>query len=65
MDHATIERRDITDRYLLGQQSKVEREAFEEHYFACPLSGTGRSPGSAIAGVGKRRCESVEIFTAR
>ena len=36
MDHETAVQIDATERYLLGQLSVADRDAFEEHYFMCP-----------------------------
>ncbi len=36
MDHAEAEQSQAVERYLLGELTGPEREAFEEHYFACP-----------------------------
>lgn len=36
MDHQEAVRLQAADRYLLGELSAAEREAFESHYFGCP-----------------------------
>jgi hypothetical protein len=35
MDHETLEREHVVDRYLLGQLPPAERASFEEHYLSC------------------------------
>lgn len=37
MDHETAVRLLATERYLLRQMDEQEQEAFEEHYFLCPV----------------------------
>src|SRR5262245_61991311 len=36
MDHETAVRISATERYLLGELTGEDRDAFEEHYFLCP-----------------------------
>src|SRR5271169_4023416 len=36
MDHAEADRAAAVERYLLGELTESEREAFEEHFFGCP-----------------------------
>lgn len=35
LDHAEMDEQQVVDRYLLGQLSTAEREAFEQHYLHC------------------------------
>src|SRR5436305_151061 len=35
MDHEVATKTHAVERYLLGEMPSVERDAFEEHYFAC------------------------------
>ncbi len=35
LDHLIATKRDIAERYILGELSPAEREKFEEHYFNC------------------------------
>jgi hypothetical protein len=35
LDHLKVTKRNIADRYVLGELSQVQREEFEEHYFEC------------------------------
>ena len=37
MDHQEIINANLLDRYLLGEMAEPERDAFEEHYFSCPV----------------------------
>ncbi|MCS6952021.1 MAG: zf-HC2 domain-containing protein [Bryobacterales bacterium] len=48
MDHAEAERTGAVDRYLLGELTEPEREAFEEHYFACPQCARDVLAGEAL-----------------
>jgi len=36
MDHAEAARTAAVEKYLLGELSETQREAFEEHFFCCP-----------------------------
>jgi hypothetical protein len=36
MDCERVRREDVAERYLAGRLEAAERDAFEEHYFACP-----------------------------
>jgi hypothetical protein len=36
MDHEVASTTHAVERYLLGEMPTTERDAFEEHYFACP-----------------------------
>ena len=35
LDHLIATKRNIAERYMLGELSPAEREKFEEHYFNC------------------------------
>ena len=35
LDHLKVTKRNVADRYVLGELSHVQREEFEEHYFEC------------------------------
>lgn len=48
MDHTEAERTGAVDRYLLGELTDAEREAFEEHYFACPQCAQEVLAGEAL-----------------
>jgi Putative zinc-finger len=37
MDHEAATRTAAVERYQLGEMSDQERDAFEEHYFSCPI----------------------------
>lgn len=36
MDCSLIVRNELAERYLLGDLSPAEQEAYEKHYFDCP-----------------------------
>lgn len=48
MDHTEAERTEAVERYLLGELTEAEREAFEEHYFACPQCAQEVLAGEAL-----------------
>jgi hypothetical protein len=35
LDHLKVIKRNVADRYVLGELSQAQREEFEEHYFEC------------------------------
>src|SRR5262245_50353928 len=35
LDHLKATKRNVADRYVLGELSQAQREEFEEHYFEC------------------------------
>jgi len=35
LDHLKATKRNVADRYVLGELSRAQREEFEEHYFEC------------------------------
>ena len=35
LDHLKATKRNVADRYVLGELSPAQREEFEEHYFEC------------------------------
>lgn len=37
MDHQDVKNAKLVERYLLGELADPERDAFEEHYFSCPV----------------------------
>ncbi len=49
MDHEVAHKTQAVERYLLGEMPLEEREAFEEHYFACEDCAEGVRVGSAMA----------------
>ncbi len=58
MDHTEAEQSQAVERYLLGELTGPEREAFEEHYFACPKCAQEVLAGETLgAGVRAVRAE--------
>jgi anti-sigma factor RsiW len=49
MEHQEATRTQASSRYLLGELSATEREAFEEHYFSCPLCAEEVRLGASLA----------------
>jgi len=54
MDHNVAQKTQAVERYLLGEMPLEEREAFEEHYFACTDCAADVRAGSAMASDFKR-----------
>src|SRR3954454_18234279 len=48
MDHEVASTTHAVERYLLGEMPSPERDAFEEHYFACMECAEGIRSGSAM-----------------
>ena len=49
MDHEIATRSQAADRYVLGEMSERERDAFEEHFFSCELCADEVRATSAFA----------------
>ena len=69
MDHAEATRRLAVEQYLLGELSEAEREAFEEHFFACEECAEALDTSAALTANAKavfreqaafRRAEQAE-----
>ena len=37
MDHESVLKTQVVERYFLGELSQAERDAFEDHYFSCEI----------------------------
>jgi hypothetical protein len=48
MDHDVAHKTQAVERYLLGEMPLEERDAFEEHYFACEVCAQEIRAGSAF-----------------
>ena len=48
MDHEVASTTHAVERYLLGEMPSPERDAFEEHYFACTECAEGVRSGSVM-----------------
>jgi len=48
MDHVEASRTRAVERYLLGEMSQEERDAFEEHYFTCTICADEVRSGSVL-----------------
>src|SRR5438309_5134613 len=48
MDHEVANTTHAVERYLLGEMPSPERDAFEEHYFACTECAEGVRSGSVM-----------------
>jgi Putative zinc-finger len=48
MDHADALKQKATERYFLGEMSRAEREAFEDHYFGCSDCATDIKSTAAL-----------------
>lgn len=48
MDHNVAHKTQAVERYLLGEMPLEERDAFEEHYFACQICAEEIRTGSAF-----------------
>ncbi len=49
MEHQDAVDSRALERYLLGEMSDVERQAFEQHYFDCPECAAGVEAGATLA----------------
>ncbi len=50
MDHEAAIRTAAVERYHLGEMSDQERDAFEEHYFSCPICAEAVRTADALIG---------------
>ena len=50
MDHEVATKTHAVERYLLGEMPSSERDAFEEHYFACAECADEVKSGSVLMG---------------
>jgi hypothetical protein len=50
MDHEAAIRTGAVERYILGEMKDAERDAFEEHYFCCPICAEAIRTADALKG---------------
>ena len=65
MNHALSIESKAAERYLLGELLPVERDAFEQHFFECPLCASDVCAGSALAHGAYAFFSKVPVETAR
>src|SRR5216684_783172 len=46
MDHDTVVRQEMTEKYLLNELDPAARDEFEEHFFDCPMCALDVRAGS-------------------
>ena len=63
MDHEVASTTHAVERYLLGEMPSPERDAFEEHYFACTECAEGVRSGSVM--VRQTTSTGASITTSR
>ena len=65
MDHNVAHKTQAVERYLLGEMPLEERDAFEEHYFACQICAEEIRTGAAFTRDLKRvLCEGAPARTS-
>ncbi len=65
MDHESAIRTGAVERYQLGEMDGPEREAFEEHYFSCPICAEAVRTAEALIEDIKEALRNGEPKSAR
>ncbi|MGH9377310.1 MAG: zf-HC2 domain-containing protein [Terriglobia bacterium] len=65
MDHEEALRIQAAERYLLGEMAGTELQAFEEHYFSCPVCAEALTTDAIFADNARNIFKERELRTVR